>query len=104
MTISPLRSSACGSYTHPTGTRFGDAKGYKPYYGEGRVDVRNGGGDTYDSYCPSNIESPIQPPWRVLPWPRVTGVCPVRVTVAAVKLVTHPADVSSVGRTLDVFV
>ena len=74
---------------------------------EERFDVKDGCGDGYDTYCPSNlVESPIQPPWRVLPWPR--GCEPVDVrkvtAMAALKSPLGSTDVNRVGRTLDVFV
>ena len=66
-----------------------------------RVDVRTG--FDADAYIPSSIESPVEPPWRVLPWPRqATGVrchCPVAVNPAVAR-----ADVNAIGRTLDLFV
>ena len=80
----------------------------RPRYGDDRCDVQTscGGDRPYDAYCPSNIESPVQPPWRVLPWPTACGPVTRRaaVAVAAVKAPLGLADVSSVGRTLDLFV
>jgi hypothetical protein len=71
------------------------------------VDVRtDGSSPTLPAYAPSSIESPVQPPWRVLSWP--TAVRPVKLheTVAAsvVKAPVGSADLNSVGRTLDLFV
>ncbi len=71
-----------------------------------------------DCYCPSDdcgtvdqtspTAGPILPPWKVLPWPRPVGPAPVRtavaVAVASVKAPLGSADVSGVGRTLDLFV
>ncbi len=79
----------------------------RPRFGDERCDIRTDGSTpTYDAYAPSNIASPIQPPWRVLSWP--TQAVPVKhraaVAVAAVKAPLGTADVSSVGRTLDLFV
>ena len=99
MTISRL--SSCHAY--PALRRA-----EKPAANEGRVDVRSAAksdGDPYDFYCPSSIESPIQPPWRVLPWPADARVGHVRPSAAVLIKAAHcRADVSGVGRTLDVFV
>ena len=68
---------------------------------EGRCEARTAeDAGPYDFYCPSNIESPVQPPWRVLPWPRTTAVRAAH----AVKVVPCRTDLTNVGRTLDVFV
>ncbi len=69
------------------------------------VDVRTGSDTGRDAYTPSNIASPLVPPWRVLPWPRTSAVAHRHVVpVAAVKVTSGSADVNAVGRTLDLFV
>ena len=76
----------------------------RPRYGDDRVVISTGSdGDAYDAYCPSNIESPIMPPWRVLPWPHAAGPVTHR-PAAAVKAAASTADLNGVGRTLDLFV
>ena len=66
-----------------------------------RVEVRTGFDG--DAYIPSSVESPVEPPWRVLPWPRPASAarchCPTAVNPAAAR-----ADVNAIGRTLDLFV
>ena len=62
--------------------------------------------ETSDGARPSSCGSPIQPPWKVLPWPnpRVPVHHRPAAVVAAVKSPLGAADVNGVGRTLDLFV
>ena len=80
----------------------------RPRDGTGQPNACNASGDGGKDHCccSASAESPIQPPWRVLPWPKAVGPVIRReaVAVAAVKAPLGLADVSSVGRTLDLFV
>ncbi len=70
-----------------------------------RFEVRTGSDADGDAYVPSSIASPVQPPWRVLPWPRAAAAAhrPAAVT-GVVKAYPGLADMTLVGRTLDLFV
>ncbi len=67
-----------------------------------RVDVRTGFDG--DAYIPSSVGSPIEPPWRVLPYPRHAAAVCRRVAVPVVTSRAGLADVNAIGRTLDLFV
>ena len=50
--------------------------------------------------------SPIEPPWKVLPWERASEAAPIRFArpVQRVKLVTRRPDIPCSGSVIDVFI
>jgi hypothetical protein len=101
--VTPIQSfrSAPGprTWTGPVG-RLRDGAG------QSKVCDASGYGGDASNCCPPSAKFTIQPPWRVLPWPKATGPVIHRhiVAVAAVNQPLGLADVTSVGRTLDLFV